>query len=329
MDVFVIYLFLFRKNRKTRRFRKFGGNNMKTKLSKLSRFLVNPQYRFLVLAERGVYNTLSDEEYIKRCFRARMGYDLDLESPKTFNEKLQWLKLNDRKHHYSLMVDKYEVKKYAADLIGEQYVIPSYGVWNCFDDIDFASLPNEFVLKCTHDSGGLVICRDKSTLDIQKTKYKIEKSLKNNFYLHMREWPYKDVKPRILAEQYICNRDEKNLKVYKVFNFSGVPKLIQVITNDKQPNESIDYFDTEWKRMKLRQNFPNSDELPKKPETLPLILELSAKCSQNFPFLRTDWYEVNGEVKFSEFTFYSDAGFEPFHPNEWDKKMGDWIILPK
>lgn len=301
---------------------------MNKKIGKLWKFIIDPRFRFLLLANRGVYDELPDDVFISKCFRARMGYDLDLNAPKTFNEKLQWLKLNDRKAIYAMMVDKYEAKQYVASLVGEKYIIPSLGVWDNFSDINFDILPNEFVIKCTHDSGGLIVCRGKKDLDLVKAKSKIEKSLEKNYYTHMREWPYKNVKPRIIAEQFIHNGDEENLTVYKVFNFGGIPKVIQVITNDKQSDESIDYFDINWNRLNIRQNFPNSKVLPKKPETLSLMLELSAKCSVGFPFLRTDWYEVNGEVKFSEFTLYSDAGFEPFHPAEWDKKLGDWIKLP-
>jgi len=174
-------------------------------LNKIKKVLKNPWYLVITFAGRGWLNFLSDKMYLKLIYRAKLGKKLDLKNPKTFNEKLQWLKLYNRKPEYTKMVDKYEVKKYVADLIGEEYVIPTLGVWEKFDDIDFDSLPNQFVLKCTHDSGGLVICKDKSKLDIASAKSKIENSLKRNYYKYGREWPYKNVKPRIIAEKFMID----------------------------------------------------------------------------------------------------------------------------
>ncbi len=257
-----------------------------------------------------------------------MKKELNLENPQTFNEKLQWLKLYDRKPEYTVMVDKYAAKRYAAERIGEKYIIPTLGVWDRFEDVDFDLLPDQFVLKCTHDSGGLVVCKDKSMLNRTQAEKKISKSLKRNFYLRCREWPYKDVPPRILAEKYMQDRDFEVLNVYKIFNFDGVPKLIQVIQGDKTKNESIDYFDTAWNKLELRQNFPNSKKALPKPDTLEEMLTLARKLSAGHSFLRTDFYEVNGAVYFSEFTFYSDAGFVPYKPEEWDYKLGSWLTLP-
>ena len=254
----------------------------------------------------------------------------NLKNPQTFNEKLNWLKLYDRRPEYTTMVDKYEAKKYVSDLVGSEYVIPTLGgPWNSFDEIDFDSLPEQFVLKTTHDCGGVVICKDKNTFDKNKAKVFLEKHLKNNYYLTCREWPYKNVKPRIFAEAYMKDGENDFLPVYKIMCFSGVPKIIQTIQNDKQPNESIDYFDTEWNLLKLKQNFPNSENPLSKPEKLAEMLEIAKVLSKGKNFIRVDLYVINEEIAFSEHTFYSDAGLAKFHPEGWDEKLGNWIVLPE
>ncbi len=299
---------------------------------KLYKFLKSADYRFIILSNLGLYNHLSDEAFLKKKYKARFGKTLDLKNPKTFNEKLQWLKLHNRDDRFTTMVDKENVKKYVAERIGNEYVIDSLGVWNSFDEIDFEKLPNQFVLKCTHDSGGLVICRDKDRLNFEQAKKKIEKSLGRNYYMFGREWPYKNVKPRILAEKYMQDENsepEESLRVYKIMTFNGVPKIIQTIQNDKTPNEVIDYFDVEWNLLKMRQNFPNSNKPLARPATLDKMLELASRLAEDIPFLRIDFYEVNKQVYFSEFTFYSDSGMAKFYPEEWDTVLGNWIDLSK
>ncbi len=284
---------------------------------------------FFFLMSRGLTDFIPDERFLRLSYRYSMDRELDLENPKTFNEKLQWLKLYDRKPLYTQMVDKYAVRALIAERIGPEYSVPLVGgPWESPEQIDFDALPEQFVLKCTHDSGGLVICRDKTKLDRGAVKAKLSKCLRVNYFWGKREWPYKDVPPRILAEQYMQDGDAPNLNVYKIFNFGGVPTLIQSIQNDKTKAESIDYFDTDWKLLDLRQNFPNSPVPLPKPQTLPEMLRLAALLSEGFPFLRTDFYEINGLVYFSEFTFYSDSGFERFHPEDWDEKLGALIRLP-
>ena len=295
----------------------------------LKYYLSNPANMFDFFASRNMLNWMSDEAFLKRKFRLKMGYELDLDNPRTFNEKLQWLKLYDRKPLYTKLVDKYEVRKYIAEKIGEQYLIPLVGgPWNSPDEIDFDALPDQFVLKCTHDSGSVIVCRDKSGFDIENAKNSLRKHLKRNYSFLCREWPYKGVAPRIIAEKYMEDRSSENLNVYKIFCFNGKPKIFQTIQNDKTPQETIDYFDTEWRLLNLRQNFPNSLIPLKKPVVLEKMLELAAKLSSEFAFIRTDMYEINGEVYFSEFTFYSDAGFAKFEPEDWDGKLGSWIELP-
>ena len=271
---------------------------------------------------------IPDKLYIKLRYYGRFHKYPNLKHPKTFNEKLQWLKLHNRNPIYTTLADKYEVKRYITDKIGKEYVIPTLGVWDKFDDIYFNSLPNEFVIKCTHDSGGLVICKDKSKLDIESARNKIEKSLKTNYFWRAREWPYKNVKPRIIAEKFMKDRDFENLNVFKIFNFNGEPKIIQTIQNDKMPNETIDYFDTDWNLLDLKQNYPNSKNPLPRPETLTEMLNLARTLAKDTaPFIRTDFYEINGKVYFSEFTFYSDSGFAKFTPSIWDTTLGNWIDL--
>lgn len=269
---------------------------------------------------------LNDKLYLKERFKVRMGYDLDLDNPKTFNEKLQWIKIYDRKPEYTSMVDKYEVKKYVADRIGQEYVIPAIGVYDKFDDIDFEKLPDSFVLKCTHDSGSIVFCKGKKSFDVENAKRILEEARRKNYFWPDREWPYYNVPRRIIAERMIGDM-HKSLDVYKIFNFSGKPKLIQVIQDDKTSKESIDYFDVEWNLLELRQNFPNSSSHLPKPKELGRMLELAEILSERLPFIRTDFYIVDGKIYFSEFTFFSDSGAERFYPEEWDYKLGDLIVI--
>lgn len=297
-------------------------------LKKIVKYIKNPENIIVYLNYYKLGHIFPDKFFLKCLYKARMGKKLNLKNPQTFNEKLQWLKLYDRKPIYTTLVDKYEVKKYIAEKIGEEYIIPTLGVWDKFEDIDFESLPEQFVLKCTHDSGGLVICKDKSKIDVEAAKAKITKSLKRNYFWHGREWPYKNVKPRIIAEQFISDGEHDNLIVHKVFCFNGKPYMMQVIQNDKQENESIDYIDTDWNLLDLRQNFPNSNNPLPKPKNLDEMLELSTKLSSGKAFIRVDWYIVKGQLYFSEFTFYSDAGTAAFHPDEWDYKLGEMVKFP-
>ena len=188
-------------------------------IQKVKKIIQDPWDLVRIAKNHKLLNCLPDSAYLKLVYRQSVGKKLNLKNPQTFNEKLQWLKLYDRRPEYTRMVDKYEAKRYVAERIGEEYIIPTFGVWDRFDDIDFERLPNQFVLKCTHDSGGLVVCRDKSRLDFQVARKKIEKSLKTNYYLHSREWPYKNVKPRIIAEQYMEDESTEGLLVLMDYKF--------------------------------------------------------------------------------------------------------------
>lgn len=255
-----------------------------------------------------------------------MGKKLDLKNPQTFNEKLQWLKLYDRNPEYTKMVDKYEVRKYIADKIGEEYLIPLLGVWDKFDDIDFSTLPDQFVLKCTHDSGGLVICKDKSKLDIEAARKKINKCLKRNFYKLTREWPYKNVKPRIIAEKLMVDESGTELKDYKIFCFNGDPKAMFIAT-DRPHDTRFDFFDTEFNHLPFTNGHPNATKEIKRPKGLEEMVQLAEKLSQGMKQVRIDFYDINGKVYFGEITFFHWSGMVPFEPEEWDYKFGEWINI--
>lgn len=296
-------------------------------LGKILKILKNPLWIIVFLNNRG-FHILNDEKYIKLLYRLNFNKDIDLNEPRTYNEKLQWLKLHDRKDIYTNMVDKYEAKKYVSNIIGEKYIIPTLGIWEKFDDIDFDKLPNEFVLKCTHDSGGVVICKDKRKLNMKQTKKKINKSLKRNFYYSGREWPYKNIKPRIIAEQYMVDESGDQLKDYKFFCFNGEPKLL-FVAKDRPTNTKFNYYDMKFEKLPFKQHYENFEDDLILPEGFGKMVELSRKLSKNISHVRVDFYNINGRIYFGELTFYHFSGFQKFEPEEWDKKLGDMLELPK
>lgn len=264
--------------------------NIKNKCIILWKALCNFDDRFLLLSSLSLFKDMNDEEYLKKLFKCHMKRELNLDNPQTFNEKLQWLKLYDRKPEYTTMVDKYAVKKYVADVIGEEYIIPTLGVWNHFDEIDFDKLPNQFVLKCTHDSGGIVICTDKSNLDLKAAKKKIEKCLKRNYYWSSREWPYKNVKPRIIAEKYMSDEGKEELSDYKVLCFNGEPKIVEVHNGRFNGQHTQDCYDEFWNKTDIEQyDLPKTDEIMPKPAFLEEMLHLSKLLSKDLIHVRVDW----------------------------------------
>lgn len=295
------------------------------------KYIRNGEGMYVLKMKLGLTDSDTDEDYLRHIFKSRFGYELNLENPKTFNEKLQWLKLYDRKPIYTTMVDKYEVKKYVADIIGEEYIIPTLGIWNSFDEINFADLPNQFVLKCTHDSGGLIICRNKEAFNLKAAKKIINNCLQRNFYYTGREWPYKNVKPRIIAEQYMEDDATHELRDYKFFTFNGVAKALFIATERQTSSEEtkFDFFDMDFKHLPFTNGHPNAGIMPAKPDTFEEMRTLAEKLSNGIPHVRVDFYEVNGKAYFGELTFTHWSGFTPFEPPEWDKIFGDWIELPE
>jgi len=272
----------------------------------------------------------SDRKFLETIFPLRMGYPLNLDNPKTFSEKLQWLKLNDRKPIYTKMVDKAEAKKYVADIIGEEYIIPTLGVYDRVEDIDFDSLPNRFVLKCTHDSGGLVICRDKTTLDKKAAIKKLKRSLKRNYFYQNREWPYKNVNPRIIAEQYMEDNQTLELRNYNFFYFDRVLKALFLASERQAKGEEtkFDFFDADFRHLDIGNGHPDADMPLAKPETFDKMKKVAEKLSKHFPHLQVDFYEVNGMAYFGEFVFSHWSRMMSFEPEKWDIEFGQWITLP-
>lgn len=299
-------------------------------IKRITKLVKDPKRLILYTAEKGLFNWMPDEFYIKMIFKLRTGKRINLENPATFNEKLQWLKLYDRKEKYIQYVDKYEVRKHIAESIGEEYLIPLIGVYNKPEEIDFSVLPDQFVLKCTHDSGGLVICNDKSQLDIKATIEKLNKCLKRNYYFHGREWPYKNVKPRIICEKFIIDESGVELKDYKLMCFNGKAKCNLVCLNRySSTGLNIDFYDMDWKPMPFeRRHHPSSGTIILRPKHFNKMIEFAERLSKDIPFARVDFYEIEGKLYFGELTFYPSAGFEEFTPESYDNMLGSWITLP-
>ena len=295
----------------------------------LKRLKNDPKSLWIHIFRTTVGKCFPDATYLKIMNHVYMGKTLNLKNPQTFNEKLQWLKLHDRKPEYTMMVDKYEAKKYVAGIIGKEHIIPTLGVWDSFDEINFDELPNQFVLKCTHDSGGLIICRDKTKLNIEEARRKITACLKQRYYWIGREWPYKNVKPRIIAEKYMESEGDEELTDYKWFCFNGVPQFLYISHGlAKHDTATIDFYDMNHKRMPFkRTDYKSSTVDAPKPSKYDEMVDIAKKLAEGIPFVRIDLYEINGEVYFSEITFCPCAGWLPFDPPEWDLKLGEYIDL--
>jgi hypothetical protein len=272
---------------------------------------------------------LPDKTYLKLVYYYAFHKKLNLKNPKTYNEKLQWLKLYDRNPLYTSLVDKYKVREYVEQKIGKEYLVPLLGVWNNFDEIDFNKLPNQFVLKCTHDSGGVQICKDKEKFDHFKSKAFFDARLKENFYSHYREWPYKNIKPRIIAEEYMEDEEYQELRDYKLFCFDGEPEYIFIASDRQNKNEEtkFDFFDMDFNHLPFINGHPNSNKEIHKPILFEEMKKLAMVLSEGMPHVRVDFYEVNGKLFFGELTFYHFSGLTPFNPNEWDYILGDKISL--
>lgn len=289
----------------------------------LIKYLKNPYRFFVLLSWKGKLKFIPDKQYLSLLYRGYTGKRLNIKQPKTYNEKIQWLKIYDRNPDYIPMVDKYEVRKYISREIGEKYLIPLLGVYDKPEDISFENLPNKFVLKCTHDSGSVLICKDKSAFDKEKAKKKLNEWLNRNYFYTSREWPYKSLKPRIICEQFL----QDDIIDYKIMCFGGEPKLIQVHRNRNQSDHSIDFYDTNWKKTNIKRKDNPTGDILKKPSNLSEMLNISRILSKGEIHVRIDLYEVNGEIFFGEKTYYSASGFAGFEKDEHDELLGSWIKL--
>jgi hypothetical protein len=291
---------------------------------------VNEPKRFLNGLLLKLSPIMPDKLFLSFMVRLQCGYWPNWKDPQTFSEKIQWLKLYNRNPKYTIMVDKYAVKDYVAELIGEEYVIPTLGVWDRPEDIEWDKLPEKFVLKTTHGGGntGVVICKDKSTFDKQKAVKKLNKGLKQDIYITLREWPYKNVPRRILAEKLI-ESESGDLPDYKFFCFDGVVKALFVGSERETGDVKFDFFDADFNHLDLVQSHPMSGRKLEKPVGFEEMKLLATKLSKGIPHVRVDLYNVRGKIYFGELTFFHHGGVTPFHPQKWDYTFGSWITLPQ
>jgi hypothetical protein len=304
---------------------------MKNYYKKIGHYLKRPDlwiYRLLVQFPSLVKN---DELFVTAKWKLAMPYPLNLNNPKTFNEKLQWLKLYDHQPAYTKMVDKVAAKEYVASIIGGEHIIKTLGVYDRFDDIDFDALPNRFVLKVAHDSGGIVICKNKATLDVAAARKKLSERQKHNYYTLDREWPYKNVPPRILCEEYMEDENSPELKDYKFFCFDGEPMYFRIDYGRFLDGHHANYYDTKGLLLPFaHEDFPPIlDKEMALPQHLNEMLEYAKALSKNIPFLRVDFYETNNRVYFGELTFYPGSGRNQFTDMKWDEIQGSYLTLPK
>jgi len=304
-------------------------------LRKMIRYIRNPirlLYRFVVCLDNTIYiRKLPDVLCIKSLYYLALGKKLDLLNPLTFSQKLQWLKIYYRNPLYTMIADKYRLREYVKSKGLEKHLVPFIGTWDNFDDIDFDKLPSKFVLKCNHDCGSTIICKEKESFDIDYARAKLMKCMNTNYYFSSpyREWQYRDIIPKILGEHFIAGSDGNAPADYKVHCFNSVPKYIQLISGRFTRNISESWYDENWNYQDLTYAFPCSSQGVDRPKELEELLSLSSKLSQGIPYVRVDFYIAKGNVYLGELTFTPWAGFIPFKPQEWDKRLGDLIELPK
>ncbi len=275
---------------------------------------------------------MPDDLYLKILYRIFVGKRLNLNNPQTYNEKLQWIKLHDHNPIYTTMVDKYAVKKYIKEKIGEEYVIPTLGVWNTPKDIDFSLLPNQFVLKTTFGGGGndVYICKDKATLNAEEAIKYMSGFMKQNSYKYLKEWPYKNVPRRVIAEKYMEESGKTSLTDYKVMCFNGIAKLIELHNGRYTDGHTQDFYDRDWNKTNITQGSYGdvSNTLVERPEKLEEMLRLSEILAKDIPHVRVDWYIIDNRLYFGELTFFDSSGFDDFIPDEYNYILGEWISLP-
>jgi len=300
-----------------------------SKITTAIRLLFKNQHRFLAEIIKSLGFLFSDKLYLKILYRLEMGHTLNLDNPRYYTEKLQWLKLYDRKTAYTQIVDKYEVKRIVQDKIGSEYIIPTIGVWNNYKDITWDNLPDQFVLKTTFGGGsdGVFICKHKDFREIERIKKDISKSMKTNPYRRLREWPYKNVPKRIIAEAFLDD-ESGDLKDYKFYCFNGVPKVLLIASN-RYTSHNFDYFDMDFNRLPITSAMgPNNPSITRMPDSFEKMKSIASQLSANYSHIRIDLYNCNGHIYFGEMTLYDSSGFDNLNSDEWDLRFGNWITLP-
>ncbi len=294
-------------------------------------YISHPRLLGIALAKR-CWRVLPERLYLRLLYFMYMGRRLHLENPVTFNEKLQWLKLHDRQERYIPLVDKLAVKSYVEQTIGKEYVIPTLAVWERVSDIDFSVLPDTFVLKTTHGGGGcgVAICRDKERFDRKAACDKLQRAMDDCLYPVFREWPYRFVPKRIIAESYLVDESNSELKDYKFFCFNGKPRFLKVDFN-RFVEHHANYYDLDWQLLQFGEYDlpPLRNVILKRPERFDEMVALAERLSAGIPFVRVDLYNISGKIYFGEMTFYPASGLGPFTPDEYDKKLGDMLVLPE
>ena len=264
--------------------------------------------------------------YLHLVYWIKTGKKLNLKNPITLCDKLNWLKINEIHPEYTKLVDKIGVREYIKEQLGEEYLIPIYGSWEHFDDIDFDALPNKFVLKCSHDSGSVKVITDKFKIDKSELKRFFEGRLNINAYVLGREYPYKDVKPMIYAEKHMAPDGEMDINDYKFFCFNGKPEILLIAT-DRSTDMRTDFYDMDFNHLDLTRIYAGSDKKIQQPESFEEMKKIAEKLSKEMKFVRIDLYEIDGRLYFGEFTFFPGGGFWPLKPEKWEKKLGDLIHL--
>lgn len=296
-------------------------------INKIIKIIKKPKKILIFLSSKGIIK-YDDEKYLKYVYKEKTGKELNLDNPETFNEKLQWLKLYNRDPKYTMLVDKYAVRDYVKEKIGEKYLIPLLGVYNSAKEIDFDILPDKFVLKTTHDSGTVIICNDKDKFNKGMAIKKLNKRLRRKYYYLWREWPYKDVKPKIIAEQYMRDKKSNELWDYKFYCFDGEPKMMFIVI-DRGVNTKTNFYDMDFNKLNLQQTYPNFEKKIDKPKQFEEMIDLAKKLSEGIPHVRVDFYIINERVYFGELTFFDAAGLDNFNPEDYNKLLGSYINLGK
>lgn len=293
-------------------------------LKKVIELFKNPKKIKLYII-RKIGKKINDKKYLQLLYKIRFDKKIDFDNPKTFNEKLNWLKLYDRNDKYTMLADKYLVKEYVEKTIGKEYVIKNYKIWENVEDINLDELPCKFVMKCNHDSGGLIICKNKENINLEDVKDKLKRSLENNYFYYKREWPYKNIKPLILVEEFIEDKEMEDLRDYKFMCFNGVPKFVYITV--KNDNIWENYYDMEFNPVEINHGFPRYKEEFKKPENFDEMVKIAKQLSKDIPFVRIDLHNTDGKIYFGEFTFYDWGGLRPYSDEKYDKLLGDLLKI--